>query len=193
MWSFIIVLMEPLIKVFLKFLYRSIELLPERFTEELIQDGPVKPLHEPIGSGPCRLRSPMLDVIELQKDLTRMDHRPPAVFPAVVREDVLNLQPLSLVERRNPVVKSIRRGLRKFGRIELPEGKRSVRIHNGLEVNPSNALQGTNHEGVLAKQISRIGALHMTLTKTGIGLLQKRDCKIICVNGIFLISIIPFI
>ena len=109
MWSFIIVPMEPLIKIFLKLLHGWIKLFPECLAEELIQDRPVEPLDKAVGPGPRHLGPAMLDVRELQKDLIRMDHRSTAVFPAVVREDILNLQTLSLVEGQYPVVKDIHR------------------------------------------------------------------------------------
>jgi hypothetical protein len=117
----------------------------------------------------------MLDVIELQKDLIRVDHRPAAIFPAVVREDVFDQQSLGLIERQYPVVKNIHCSLRQLRGIELPEGKRSLGVHNGLEVNPADAFQGAYHEGILAKQVCRIWTFPMTLAETGIGLLQKRD------------------
>jgi len=66
--------MEPLVKIFLKFLHGRIKLFPECLTEELIQDRPVKTLDKAVGSGPCHLGPAMFDVRELQKDLIRMEH-----------------------------------------------------------------------------------------------------------------------
>jgi len=77
-------MMELSIQIGLKLFRGRIKLFPECFTEKLVQDRPVEPLYESVGPGPGHLGPAMLDVIELQKDLIWMDHRPAAVFSAVV-------------------------------------------------------------------------------------------------------------
>ena len=44
----------------------------------------------------------MLDVIELQKDLIRVNHRSAAIFSAVIREDVFDVKLLGLIEGQSP-------------------------------------------------------------------------------------------
>jgi hypothetical protein len=140
MWPFIIVKMKPLIQIPLKLLYGTIELVSECLPKELVQDGSVKSFDESIGPRPGHFRSPMLYIIELQKDLIRVNHRSAAIFSAVIREDVLNVKVMGFIEGHHPVIKNIHGSFWKFGGIELTKSKGSVSIHHSLKINTAYAL-----------------------------------------------------
>ena len=172
----VIVVVKPLIQVRLEHLHRGIELLSEGLPEELVEDRPVEPLHEAVGPGPGHLGSTMLDLAELQKDLEGVDHRPPAVLSAVVRQDMLDRQPLGLVKGQYTVIQDID-GRLQLRRVELPKGKGTIGIDDGLHVNPADPLQGAHQERVLAKQVARVEALDLALPEAGVGLLEERICS----------------
>jgi len=67
----------------------------------------------------------MLYIIELQKDLIRVNHRSAAIFPAVIREDVFDVKVMGFIERHHPVIKNIHGSFWKLGGIELTKGKGS--------------------------------------------------------------------
>jgi hypothetical protein len=64
----IVVMLEPLIQINLEFVNGGIKRRPESLPKKLVQDGPVEPFHEAVGPGPSNLRSPMLNVMRLQKE-----------------------------------------------------------------------------------------------------------------------------
>jgi len=171
----VIVVVKPLIQVRLEHLHRGIELLSEGLPEELVEDRPVEPLHEAVGPGPGHLGSTMLDLAELQKDLEGVDHRPPAVLSAVVRQDMLDRQPLGLVEGQHAIIQNIDGRLGKLRGVELPKGKGTVGIDNGLHVDPADPFQGAHQERILAEQVTRVEALDLALPEAGIGLLEEPD------------------
>lgn len=170
-----VIVLKPLIQVCLEFLHRGVELLPEGFPEELIEGGPVESLYEAVGPGSGHFGATVLDIVELQKDLVGMDHRPAAVLPAIVRQDMLDRQPLSLIEGQYPVIEKIDGRLRQFRGVKLPEGKGTIGIDDGLHVDPADAFEGTHHKRVLAQQVARIEALDFPLPEAGVGFLDEPD------------------
>jgi hypothetical protein len=148
-WSLVVVIAKPLIQILLELFDRSIEFIPEGFPEELIQDSPVESFHEAIGAGSGHLAPSMLNVIEFQENLVRMNHGATTILPAVVGQDMLHLKALLRIEGKHPVIEDVHCGLRELGGVEFPEGKGSKGVHYGLKVDPANALKGTHKKGIL--------------------------------------------
>ena len=63
----------------------------------------MQPLDEPIALGPSNLRRPVLDALELQKQLIRMMVGSPTEFPSIVAEDRRNRRSV-LIERGQYIV-----------------------------------------------------------------------------------------
>jgi len=117
----------------------------------------------------------MLNIIELQEDLIGMNRRPPAVFPAIVSQYAFYLQIMSFVKGQDSIIEDIHSSLRKLRSVQLAKGKGAVGIHDGLKIDPSDALQGADQEGILAEEIAWVRALHPSFAEAGIGFLQKLD------------------
>jgi hypothetical protein len=175
MRSLVIVIMKPLIQILLEFFDGTIEFLAEGFPEKFIQDSAVESFHKTIGTGIAHLGPSVCDFVEFQKNLVRMDHWPTTIFPTVVCQDMFHIKALLPVEGEHLVIKDIHSGLREFGGVEFPEGKGAKGIYHGLKVDPANALEGAHKKGVLAQEISCVGALYLAFTEAWIGFLQKLD------------------
>ena len=78
-----------------------------------------------------------------------------------------------LVERQDPVIENIHTGLRQFGSVKVTKGEGAIGVYHGLEINPANALEGSNKKGILAQDVSRIGTLYIPFPETRIGFFQK--------------------
>jgi hypothetical protein len=65
----------------------------------------------------------VLDIVEINKSLVKVDHGTTLVLPAVVDKDWFYRETMFLIERQNPIVKQIYGRLRSFGRVELREDK----------------------------------------------------------------------
>jgi len=117
----------------------------------------------------------MLDLAELQEDLEGVDHRPPAVLSAVVCQDMLDRQPLDLVEGQHTVIQNIDGILWQLRGVELPKGKGTVGIDDGRHVNPADSFQGAYQERILREQVARVEALDLVFPEAGIGLLEEPD------------------
>lgn len=90
------------------------ELGPEGLPEELIEDVSVESLHKAVCSWCYHLCSPVADIVEFQEYLVGMNHGFPAVFPAVVRENVLDFELMFFVEGQDFVIENISSGFREL-------------------------------------------------------------------------------
>ena len=175
MGSFIIIKMEPLIKVLLQLLHGSVESMAKRLPEKLIQGRPIESFYETICLWTGYTGSAMGNLIQPQEDLIRMEQRTAKVFPPVVRKNIFNRDALRGIERQNAIIENIDGRVGCLGGIEFAEGERLEGIDNGLEPDPANSLEPAHKEGVLAKKVARIGALDSSLPETGIGFFEESD------------------
>lgn len=138
---FIVVVVKPLIQILLQFLDRSIKLLSEGFSEELVEDRAVEFFYESIGPWSGNSGPAVLNIGEVQKDLIGVYHWFAAVLPAVICEDMPNHKAMILVKGQYPVIENIHRCFRKLGGVKFPEGEGPVGIHHRLEVDTAYALK----------------------------------------------------
>ena len=66
------------------------------------------------------------------------------------------------------------RGFRLLADVEEAEGVGAVGVDDRVQVDPADALERADHEGVGGEQLARPLALDMPLAKAGIELLQER-------------------
>ena len=64
MGSFFFVLFQPLIEVCLQLVDGLVQFLPKRYPIELVEDGFVKPLTDPIGLGTLCLGARVVDILQ---------------------------------------------------------------------------------------------------------------------------------
>jgi len=105
--SFVVAVVEPLIQVGLQLVNRCAELLPERFSEELIQRRSAEPLHETAGPGSGNPGETMLYVVERRERLAGVLIGLSPVFLAVVGEHRLDGGSPIKAEGKHPVVRDI--------------------------------------------------------------------------------------
>ena len=124
-WSFVIVVVKPFIQIPLELLDWSIEFIAKGFPEKLIQDSPVEPFHESVGTRRSHLGPSVFDLGEIQEDLVGMDHGPATILPAIVGEDMLHDEVLVSIEGQYPIIEEIYGSLRDLGGVKLKKGVRS--------------------------------------------------------------------
>ena len=82
-------------------------------------------------------------------------------------------------ERHHPVVEQVGGGDRGLAVVELGEGHLGVGVDEGLLVDPPDALQRADIEGVLGPAIARALALELAVRLlVGLGLLQRGDLRL---------------
>lgn len=94
---------EPLIEIVLQVGDRLESLCTKDDAEELIEDGAVESLDEPVCLRSSNAARPVLDVVEFKIDLVRVEVSPLELGP-VVRKNVLDSDPEFAVERQNVIV-----------------------------------------------------------------------------------------
>ena len=84
-----------------------------------------------------------------------------------------------VVERHHSVVEDLGRGDRRLAVVELGEGHLGVGVDKGLLIDPADALQRTDIEGVLRPAIARALALELAMRLlVGLGLLERGDLRL---------------
>ena len=66
------------------------------------------------------------------------------------------------------------RGLGLLADVQEAEGVGAVGVDHGVQVDPADALEGADHEGVGGQELAGAFALDMPLAKAGVELLQER-------------------
>ena len=135
-----VVMVQPFVQVFLERLDRRVEPPTERRPEELIQDRPVEPFHEPVGPRAADPRRAVLDVVQRQVQFVGVALGA-AELAAVVGQDRLHLQAPTSVLRQDVVMEDQRGMLRHLRRVQVPEGVGAIGVHHGLEVHLADALE----------------------------------------------------
>ena len=79
-----------------------------------------------------------------------------------------------MAERQHVVVQDRDRGLRLLGHVQEAESVGAEGIDHSVQVDPADALQGADHEGIRGQELTRPLALDMALLEAGIELLEER-------------------
>ena len=100
---------------------------------------------------------------------------PSAVFPSIVRQNGFYLQSLLLIEGQYVVMQNQGRMVGQFSGVQVPKGKGAVGVNHCLHVDFSNFLDLARIKGILAEQIARSLAFHVTLLEAGVGFFNGAD------------------
>lgn len=149
-----VVVDEPGVEIGLERLNGLVKGLAHLHPEELVEHGAVEALHEAVGLGAADLRSPVLDVVELEVELVRVVLAA-AELPAVVRQDRFHRQVEVPIEGQHVVVEHRHRGLGLLGDVQKAEGIAAVGVDDGMQVDLAHALEAADEEGVSRQQLPR--------------------------------------
>ena len=116
----------------------------------------------------------MLDLVERQVELVRVALGA-AELAAVVGEHRPHRQIQVAVERQDLVVQHGHRRLRLLGDVQEAEAVAAVGVDHRVQVDPPDALERADHEGVGREQLARRPALDVALAKARIELLEEGD------------------
>ena len=163
MGAVVVVVRQPVIQIDLQLLDGLVNLASERDLVELLQDGLVEALADAVGLRVAYLGLGMLDVIQGQIELVVMRFRLAAILGATIGQDADHAHALFGEERQHPVVEQIGSRDRRLGGVELGRSPLGVGIDEGLLVNPADALERADVEGVLAAEIAGMGRLDLAV------------------------------
>ena len=81
-----------------------------------------------------------------------------------------------VIERHHPIVEDLGGGDRRLAVIKLGEGHFGIGVDHGLLIDPANALQGADIEGILGAAKTRAFALELAMGfPVGLGLSRRRS------------------
>ena len=84
-----------------------------------------------------------------------------------------------VIERHHPVIEDFGRGDRGLAVIQLGKGDLGVGVDKGLLIDPPDALQRADIEGVLRAAIARAFALELAMRLlVGLGLLERLNLRL---------------
>lgn len=114
----------------------------------------------------------MLDAVEVKVEIVGVALGP-AELPAVVGEHRPDRQVEVAVERQDVVVQHRHGGLGLLGDMEEPKGVGAEGVHDRVQVDPADAFEAADEEGVGREQLARRRTLDMPLPEAGVELFQE--------------------
>ena len=119
MWPRLIVFLDPDIEIGLQLVDRTIHLLAERDTVELVEHGLVEALADAVGLRALGLGARVIDVLDREVELVFVPLRIAAVLAAAVGQHAQQLDVVLLEERDHAIVEQIGRRDRRLAIVEL--------------------------------------------------------------------------
>lgn len=135
----------------------------------------MKTLDDAVALWPSDLGGSMFDVLELQKELEGMLIRPSTVLPAVVAEDGVDPRPVLFEERQDALVEDVDGRDRDLRVVQVAPGIAGVAIDDGLQVDLSDALEVSDHEGVDSHKLTGKISLDMAFPELRIKPFEEAD------------------
>src|ERR1700731_3471989 len=179
MWPFLVVAPDPFIKIGLQGLDRSVELLAERDTIELVEDGLVKALDNAIRLWALRLGPRMVNVFHREIKLVVVMLGIAAIFRAAVGQHTAEPHLLFVEERQDAIVQEIGRCDWRLPIIEFGEGDLRVGVDEGLLIDASDALHVADVERVLGAAVTRMLTLEFAMGFLfGFGFFQRDELRL---------------
>ena len=166
---------EELIEIDLHFIDSFVELRASLDPEMLVEQGAMHPLDIAVALGPTDLGGPVFDVFQLEEEFKGVLVGPAAVLPSVVGKDGLDLYIVLLEERQHEVVEGLDGGYRDLAGEEATPCVAGVAIEHGLHVNPADAFERADREGVHTDQLASEIGLDMAIPVFGVESFQKPD------------------
>ena len=159
--SFIIVINEPIVQVFLQGADIRIQFFTESHLIKLLQNRLVEAFADAVGLGRHGLCPGVVDVIDGQVELVIVLIHLAAILGATVREDAQHRQALAGIKRQHPVVQQISGGDRRFCGVQLAMHDFAVSVDKRLLVNAPHTFEIADVERVLRTEIARVGGLDL--------------------------------
>ena len=135
MWPRLIVFRDPGIQIGLQFVDRTIHLLAERDTIELVEHRFMEAFADAVCLWALGLGARVIDVLDRQVEFVLVPLRIAAIFAAAIGQDAHELDVMAIEERDHAVVEQIGGGDWRLAIIELGEGDLGVGVDEGLLVN----------------------------------------------------------
>ena len=145
----VVVIRHPIIQIDLQLFNGLVNLAPECYLVELLQDSLVEAFADAVGLWMVDFGSGMLNVVQRQVELVIVVLRFAAIFGTTVGQDADDSHALHGKERQHPIIEQISRCDRRFGGIQLSSGPLGIGIDEGLLINPAHALDSADIKGIL--------------------------------------------
>src|SRR5205823_12973569 len=135
-------------------------------------------LADPVGLWALGLGAAVIDVLDRQVELVLVAF-PAAELGAAIGQHPAQPDAVLIVERHHPLVEDLGGGDRGLAVIELGDGHLGVGIDKGLLINPPDALQRADVEGVLRAAIARalVTTRRLRLRRRPLGVVRQRQCR----------------
>lgn len=179
MGPLVVVVRQPRVEISLQLLQGPIDLLPEGHAIQLVQHGLVESLADPVRLGMPGLRTGMINVLDREIQFILVSFGCPAVLRAAIREHSIQGDFVMLEERQHSVIQQLGGSQRRFPVIQLGKSDFAVGIDEGLLIDPPDALERSDVEGVLRTTISGAFTLKLAMRFfVGLRLLQGHHLRL---------------
>src|SRR4029077_18189524 len=154
MWSPLVVVDEPDVEVGLQLLNRLVDLLAEGDPVELVEDGAMEALANTIGLRALGLGAAVVDVLDGQIELVLVALGAAKLGPAI-GQHARQRDAVLVVKRHHPVIEDLGRGDRGLAIVEFGKGNFGIGVDKSLLIDPPDALERSDIEGVLRAAVAR--------------------------------------
>jgi hypothetical protein len=127
-----------------------------------IQHGAVEALADAVGLRALGLGAGVIDVLDRQIEFVLVAFAA-AILGASIGQHAAETDLMLVIERHDPVVEQFGCGDRRLAVVELGKGDLGVGVDEGLLIDPPDALQRADIEGVLRAAIARAFALELAM------------------------------
>src|SRR5580658_3749466 len=171
MRSDLVVVDQPGIEIGLQLVDHTIDLFAERDPIELVQDGAVKALADPIRLWALGLGAAVVDVLDREIELVFVALGA-AKLGAAIGQDARQPDAMLVEERYHSVIEDLGGGDRGLTIIKLGESDLGIGVDYGLLIDSAHVLQGADIKGILGAATAGAFALELAVRLlVGLGLL----------------------
>src|SRR5437773_8051144 len=172
-----IVIDEPGVEVSLQLVDRLIDLFAKGDPVELVEDGAMKALANAIGLRALGLGAAVVDVLNGEIELVFMALGA-AKLGAAIGQHARQTDAVLVIKRHHPIIEDLGRGDRGLAIVEFGERDLGIGVDKGLLIDPPDALQRSDIEGVLRAAIARALAVELAMRLlVGLGLLERGNLR----------------
>src|SRR6516165_9002631 len=158
----LVVVDEPGVEVALQLVDRAVDLLAEGNPVELVEDGAMEALANAIGLRALGLGAGMVDVLNGEIELVFVALRA-AKLGAAIGQHARQADAVLVIKRHHPIIEDFGRGDRSLAIVQLGKGDLGVGVDEGLLIDPADALQRSDIEGVLCAAVTRALAIELAM------------------------------
>src|SRR5262249_2565117 len=178
MGPLLVVFGNPSVKVGLQLVDGAVDLFAERHPVELIQYGAMEALANTVCLWALGLGAAVIDVLNGKVELVFMALGP-AKLGAAISQHSRQADAVLIIERYHPAIEDL--GPRDRGPpvIQFRKGDFGIGVDHGLLIDPADALQGADIEGILSATITGAFAVELAVRfLVGLSLLEGGDLSL---------------